>query len=70
MSLKQFGINGSTVEYGNTLPFLIGWLQALREDEVENLNSMKGPKSKRWDLVDSAISLLEKAADMSEADQQ
>lgn len=65
MKLKPFGHGGSAIEHGD-LQHHIGWLEALARDEEQNLpTSGRGPKQKRWELVQDALEILREVEGLS-----
>lgn len=65
--LRPFGHGGSTVDWGFTLPLLLGHLEGLASDEEQNCGS-RGPKAKRLELVQDAIDKLNQAMEMGDED--
>lgn len=71
MHMKPFGINGSTYEWGFTLPLLLGHLEGLAESEADNVGrSTRGGKALRLEKVENAISLLDEAMNMGNEDNE
>jgi hypothetical protein len=62
-NIRPFGHGGSAIEHGG-LSHHLGWLEALAEDEEENLTSYDEAKAKRHMLVREAIDLLDRALNM------
>lgn len=62
--LRPFGAGGSTHEDGQSLAFVIGWLESLIQDEEGNLSSIsRGPKAERYRKVCDALDMLNEADD-------
>lgn len=66
--LRPFGHGSQTIEWGYSLPLLLGHIEALASDEENNVTGSKGPKAKRLELVQDAIDKLNQAMDMGDED--
>ena len=66
--LRPFGHGGGTIETGQDLSFLIGYLEALASDEEDNVTRNKGPKARRLELVQDAVAKLYEACEMGDED--
>lgn len=59
--LKPFGAGGTAIDHGD-LAHHVGWIEALASDEENNLpDSHRGPKVKRYEKIEDALALLNKA---------
>ena len=65
--IKPFGHNGSTIDHGIDLNYLVGWFEALIHDEEENCENSTGPKMKRLDKAQDALTLLYEVAENEES---
>lgn len=58
MKLKEFGGNGHSKRYGVDLPYLVGWLESLINDEEDTCKGLYGPKQRRLEKAYDALQLL------------
>jgi hypothetical protein len=56
--MRRFGADGRAERYGYDLELLIGWLEALQQDEENTMTSFKGPKARRMEKFETALELL------------
>lgn len=66
--LKPFGNHPDSWMHGLNLPSIIGMLETLLDSEEDRIDSLKGPISKRCDIVKNALDLLRKAAEPEESE--
>lgn len=63
--LKPFGAGGTAIDNGD-LGLHVGWIEALKDDEADNIGDhflTRSPRVKRLELVEAALDKLNEALD-------